>query len=101
MVEILDEMTSYVPDVQTQSGESVPYPLAFAGDMLTAARARTAQDVRVTCTSSKKALRGVFPFASDWHAKVNYMEVSTIILYIHTLYAMEIVREGGGSYRAV
>jgi hypothetical protein len=56
-----------------------------------------AQDVS---TSSKRELRGVFPFASDWHAKVNYMEVSTIIgltPIIHTLYTMEIIREGQGA----
>ena len=50
MVEILEQMSGYVPEVQVtqESEETVPFPLAMAGDMLTAARARTAQEVRVT-----------------------------------------------------
>lgn len=76
MVEILEQMSGYVPEVQVtqESEETVPFPLAMAGDMLTAARARTAQEVRVT-SPGKKALRSLFPFTADWHAKANFMEV--------------------------
>ena len=76
MVEILQQMSGYVPEVQVtqESEETVPFPLAMAGDMLTAARARTAQEVRVT-SPGKKALRSLFPFTADWHAKANFMEV--------------------------
>lgn len=75
MVEIMDKLSDYVPEVKdSKSGESNDYPLPFFGDMLTAARARTAQETRVT-SKGKKALRGLFPIAADWHAKVNYMEV--------------------------
>ena len=69
MVAILEQMSEYVPEVQGHVS-----PLAFGGDMLTAARARTAREVRVT-SSGKKAFRGLVPFAADWHARVNYMEV--------------------------
>ena len=76
MVEILEQMSGYVPEVQVtqESEETVPFPLAMAGDMLTAARARTAQEVRVT-SLGKKALRSLFPFTADWHGKANFMEV--------------------------
>ena len=87
MVTILEVLNQYVPEVQvTTSVEDgmegsdedrqkvIPFPVPLAGDMLTAARARTARDVRVT-SSGQSALRGLFPFPSDWHAKVNFMEV--------------------------
>ncbi len=89
MVDILEQMSEYVPDVQVQQGrgeadsdgqgqegrgEVVPFPVPLAGDMLTATRARTAREIRVT-SCGKKALRGLIPFPADWHAKVNFMEV--------------------------
>lgn len=79
MVGILDHMCEYVPEVQAEPGDTdtVIFPLALGGDMLTAARARTAQEVRVT-SSGRKALRGFFPFPADWHAKVNFMEVRAL-----------------------
>ncbi len=67
MVAILDQLSEYVPVVQGQSlsGEAVPeeqpVPEWYSerrDHMLTAARVRTAQDVRVT-SSGKKALRGL------------------------------------------
>lgn len=73
MVAILEQMHEYVPDIQAET-KTVPFPLAFGGDMLTAARARTAREIRVT-TPGKKALRGLIPFSADWHAKVNFMKV--------------------------
>lgn len=74
MVRILDKMSEYVPEVKVESDECVVFPLALGGDMLTCARARTAQEVRIT-SSGKSALRGLHPFPGDWHAKVNFMEV--------------------------
>ena len=85
MVAILEQMMEYVPII-----DDSPFPLAMGGDMLTTARARTAQDVRVTCPG-KKALRGLFPFAADWHAKVNFMEVSKVQIYGHLLYCEHVV----------
>ena len=84
MVEILNQMHEYVPTITSKSGneETGLFPLAMGGDMLTAARARTAQDVRVTC-HGKEALRGLYPFPADWHAKVNFMEVRIYIIFLY------------------
>ena len=59
---------------EQRRGEVIPFPVPLAGDMLMAARARTAQDIWVT-SSGKSALQGLFPFPADWHAKMNFMEV--------------------------
>lgn len=106
MVAILEALSEYVPEIQVESnmeqqgvedadmekqssGEVVPFPVPLAGDMLTAARARTAREIRVT-SSGKSALRGLFPFPADWHAKVNFMEVRVlaISLYISNQHLM-------------
>lgn len=71
MVDILDELKKYVPyDVNKCLS-----PIAFAGDYLTVARARTAQEIRVTSVD-ENSLRGFTFFAGDWHAKQNYAQVS-------------------------
>ena len=82
MVNILEEMSEYLPEIQVGNGDTSVFPLAMGGDMLTCARARarTAQDVRIT-SCGKKALRGLYPFPGDWHAKVNFMEVSSFNIY--------------------
>ena len=46
--------------------------MPFAGDLLTAVRAREVQNIRVNSQSFQASLRGLKPFACDWHAKVNY-----------------------------
>jgi hypothetical protein len=76
MVNILDYLNQYIPEASV-GDETEVFPVAFGGDMLTAARARTAQDVRVSSTG-KEALRGFTPFPADWHAKVNFMSVSQL-----------------------
>ena len=82
MVNILDLMSQYIPEVTADNREhSQILPLAMGGDMLTAARTRTAQDVRVS-SSGKEALRGFTPFPADWHAKVNFMTVSQLTMYM-------------------
>ena len=50
--------------------------IGFAGDQLTAARARQAIDSRVNSVGQCEALRGFVPFACDWHAKANFIKVS-------------------------
>ncbi len=52
MVSILEIINEYVPI----DGESKLLLIAMGGDQLTAARARTAQEVRVTASSEKQAL---------------------------------------------
>ena len=84
MVEILkDIQQKYVP-VNHQDDKVVLQQTAFAGDQLTAARARKSQTVRVNSKSPTDAFRGLAPFAADWHAKVNFMEVRFDRGYVYT-----------------
>ncbi len=81
MIKIMDELHSYVPR-QGAEGKRVQQ-VAFGGDALTSIRARQGVKVRVNSTNSVAALRGLVPFASDWHAKVNFISVSVICTCIH------------------
>lgn len=75
MVAILDHLHRYVPVCKQDNGEKEVYsPIPLAGDHMTAARAVTAKNTRVTC-KGKGSLRGLVPFCADWHAKVNFIEV--------------------------
>lgn len=74
MVSILEHMHQYVP-VRSEKGEETYSPIPFGGDQLTVARATTAKKARVT-SQGKRALRGLVPFCADWHAKVNFIQVS-------------------------
>ena len=74
MVSILDLLNQYIPEVTVEKHNKI-LSLALGGDMLTAARARTAQDAWVS-SSGKEALWGYTTFPADWHAKVNFMTVS-------------------------
>lgn len=65
LIQIMEELHHYVP---------AKHQLSFAGDQLTAARARTARKIRVNSKDELKSLRGLVPFAADWHCKVNFME---------------------------
>ena len=51
--------------------------MLLGGDQLTAARARTAQRARINSDLHTDAVHGLVPFASDWHADFNLMEVCT------------------------
>jgi len=65
----MEDLCKYVPDGQH---------VAFAGDQLTSCRTRTARRVRVN-SKGVKSLRGLVPFAVDWHCKVNFIEVHVYI----------------------
>ena len=82
MVEILESLHNYVPVVNT-NGEERYDPVLLGGDQLTSARAITAKKTRVT-SRGLTGLRGLVPFASDWHAKVNYEGVSLQVKLTHT-----------------
>jgi len=70
MVDILKAMQQkYVP-VDHQDDMAVLQQTAFAGDQLTAARARKSQTIRVNSKSPTDAICSLAPFAADWHAKV-------------------------------
>ena len=68
LIEIMEDLCQYVPDEQQ---------VGFAGDQLTSCRARTARRVRVN-SKGMKSLRGLVPFAADWHCKVNFIQVGTM-----------------------
>ena len=80
MMDILQIMHDYVPSGGTQK-------VAFFGDQLTAARARKCQQVSVNSPPSD-ALCGLVPFASDWHANVNFMEVRMGHLWVICMMCM-------------
>lgn len=77
MVSILEHLHQYVPVVKHGDCAETYSPIAFGGDQLTAARALTAKKVRVT-SHGKAALRGLVPYCADWHAKVNFIQVSAM-----------------------
>jgi hypothetical protein len=77
MAEILDILYQYIPE----QDDGKLMQIAMGGDQLTVARCRTAQEVRVTATSIKHALRGMQFFAADWHGRVNFMEVFPFTYY--------------------
>jgi hypothetical protein len=52
--------------------------ISFAGDQLTAARAQQAIESRINSKDQLESLRGLVPFACDWHAKANFMLVSVV-----------------------
>lgn len=71
LIGVMEHYHKYVPIVDGELQQ-----VCFGGDQLTAARARQAQQVRVNSTDTSSALRGIVPFACDWHAKVNFISVS-------------------------
>lgn len=71
LIQILEQYNKYVPVVNGEAQQ-----ICFAGDQLTAARARQAQQIRVNSSDRASALRGIVPFACDWHTKVNFISVS-------------------------
>lgn len=79
MIEILKHLHRYVP---TAGEGSRVIQIGFAGDQLTAARAREAIASRVNSQDQHEALRGLFPFACDWHAKVNFMSMSALSVFL-------------------
>jgi len=78
MVSILEHCHQYVPVVNNEGADTYS-PIPFFGDQLTAVRAMTAKKTRVT-SQGNAALRGLVPFCVDWHAKVNFIEVSNLII---------------------
>ena len=71
LIQILEHYNKYIPVVNGEAQQ-----VCFAGDQFTAARAQQAQEVRVNSTDRTTALRGIVPFACDWHTKVNFLSVS-------------------------
>lgn len=94
-MDILDELQKYAPS--TSQTKDVPIPnssevrslkeitfhrLLFGGDQLTAKRARAGIRIRNNSTNSADRLEGLLPVAEDWHAKVVFLEVSSLLIVI-------------------
>lgn len=77
LIKILDELHKYVPRCSDEPQKV--QQVAFGGDALTAIRTRQGINVRVNSSDSVTALRGMVPFAADWHAKVNFISVSMLV----------------------
>ena len=92
MVDILHELHRFVPSKSETTDVPVPnsgevrslseisfHRLLFGGDQLTAKRARAGVRIRNNSTNSADRLEGLLPVAEDWHAKVVFLEVSTVM----------------------
>ena len=79
MINIMEQLHAYVPVTQSHGDMEEKHlkEVLLGGDQLTAARARSAQRTRINSDSQTDALQGLVPFASDWHAEFNLMEVCT------------------------
>lgn len=88
MVDILTTLHPYVPlhEVQLATSEAdaevhgtataeVLHKVLFGGDLLTAIRAKGAQQIRQNSEHPVGRLEGFIPVCEDWHAKVVLMEV--------------------------
>ena len=51
--------------------------MLLGGNQLTAARTQTAQRASINSDLHTNAVHGLVPFASDWHAEFNLIEVCT------------------------
>ena len=68
MIKVLKGLHQYVPCASREG-------VSFAGDQLTAVRARQAIITRTNSRGQSEALRGLSPCVADWHAKFNFMSV--------------------------
>lgn len=90
MVGILSELHQYVPSTESKTtcivsteGEEIQedvlhvncHHVLFAGDQLTAKRARSAQAQRANSEDAKGKLKGFVSVAQDWHAGQCFLDV--------------------------
>ena len=88
MVSIMEHLHTYVPMkkyMNTQvisSGKEVHieeaklHCILMGGDLLTAMRGRSAQQICANACNAATRLEGMQPFALDWHTKMNLLEVN-------------------------
>ena len=90
MVDIMAFSHQYVPDVVGEkqcldNGETVTViksslnPILFGVDQLTASLARSAKKAKLNSVKSVTRLDGLVPVAENWHSKLNFLTVSTIM----------------------
>ena len=53
---------------------------------MTVARIRGAQMIRGNSETSEQRSEGLLPVAEDWHAKMCFLEVRIIILFLYTYF---------------
>lgn len=93
IVDILDELRKYAPSRSETRDVPIPntsevrslkeiafHRLLFGGDQLTAKRARAGVRIRNNSINNADRLEGLLPVAEDWHAKVVFLEVSSLLL---------------------
>lgn len=73
MIKIMEELQRYIPQRNSEAF------LALGGDQLTVKNARVAQRTRSTSPNPSENLEGFIPFALDWHAECNLLQVSIIM----------------------
>ena len=56
--------------------------VAFSGDQLMVEKSRSAQARRVTSDNPVDAQQGLEPFAADWHAEANFLQVVWLIVVL-------------------
>ena len=76
MVDIMETLHTYVPTTDTTPTSPGHIAVLFGGDQLTAARARGAKRAVMNGATFQKRLEGIYPVAEDWHAKMNFLDVS-------------------------
>ena len=73
MIGILEDLQTYVPLKDKNESEFVA--LGFGGDQLTVRNTRIAQRTRSTSEDPVERVEGFLPFALDWHAECNLLQV--------------------------
>ena len=84
MLQILDHVHNYVPGKSLEQEQEIglnTYTVTlFGGDLLTTARCRGCQAIRINSATESQKLSGLLPVIEDWHTKVVLLEVNTVYL---------------------
>ena len=74
MIEIIETLQQYVPLVEEPSGQNA-HQIIFAGDQLTASRARGCAELRINSDTLTGRLSTLIPVSQDWHTTVTILTV--------------------------
>ena len=94
MIDIMEMTQQYVPLIEktkdismdcmnttVQVHSALGHAVLFAGDQKTGSRARSAQKAKINALTPSKRLIGLIPIVSDWHTKVELLDVSGCTAY--------------------